>query len=347
MSMGSIAGSSRAPDAALMQFILRARLVVPGERPRFTTLTGGVSSDIWLVETGSRRFCVKRALAKLRVEADWNAPVERSIFEAAWLKGVGKIVPAAVPRILADDPDAGMLAMEFLPPDQFRSWKADLLAGHSDREVASTVGNRLGRIHSAFSKDPSAPGTFPRDDIFHAIRLEPYLAATGRAHPRQQQAIMVLIDRTASTKQTVVHGDVSPKNILIGPDGPVFLDAECAWYGDPAFDLAFCLNHLLLKCLATPAAAADHLASFDCLCDAYFAQVDWEDRAELEVRVASLLPALFLARIDGKSPVEYIVAERQKDAIRRVALPLLDHAPSRLAEVRQAWADDLAKHART
>ena len=84
----------------------------------------------------------------------------------------------------------------------------------------------------------------------------PYLLATARAHPDRAAALESLAETTARTKFTVVHGDVSPKNILIGPRGPVFIDAECAWFGDPAFDLAFCLNHLLLKCLWVPAAAA-------------------------------------------------------------------------------------------
>jgi Ser/Thr protein kinase RdoA (MazF antagonist) len=96
---------------------------------------------------------------------------------------------------------------------------------------------------------------FATDAIFHAIRLEPYLLATARAHPDRAAALEKLAKTTARTKLTLVHGDVSPKNILIGPQGPVFIDAECAWFGDPAFDLAFCLNHLLLKCLWVPSAA--------------------------------------------------------------------------------------------
>ena len=330
-----------APDDAILAFIRDSRLVAEGEVPRFRALTGGVSSDIWLVETPTRTFCVKRALAKLRVAADWRAPVERSIYEAEWLKGAARAEPSAVPTVLADDPAAGMLAMDYLPPENHRLWKAELLAGRSDPAVAAAVGQRLGRIHAAFARDPAAPATFPRDDIFHSIRLEPYLEATARAHPELADRLNALVDRTASTKRTVVHGDISPKNILIGPDGPVFLDAECAWFGDPAFDPAFCLNHLLLKCLASPQAVHDHLAGFDALAAAYLAEVDWEDRDALEARIASLLPGLFLARVDGKSPVEYITDDRHRDAVRRVAAPLIRTPPSRLAQIRRAWADDL------
>ena len=122
----------------------------------------------------------------------------------------------------------------------------------------------------------------------------------------------------------------------------VFLDAECAWWGDPAFDLAFCLNHLLLKCLWTPRAQAGFLACFDRLAGRYLAGVDWEAPDELERRAARLLPGLFLARVDGKSPVEYLTEERAKTRVRRVARALLARPVARLGAVRAAWAEELA-----
>ena len=118
----------------------------------------------------------------------------------------------------------------------------------------------------------------------------------------------------------LVHGDVSPKNILVGPQGPVFLDAECAWWGDPAFDLAFCLNHLLLKCLWTPPAArraSSH--AFDALATRYSQAWIGSRATNSKRRTAALLPGLLLARVDGKSPVEYITDDAQRDAVRRVA----------------------------
>jgi aminoglycoside phosphotransferase (APT) family kinase protein len=330
-----------APDPEILAFIDSTGLLEGTGEPRYTPLTGGVSSDIWLVDTGPRRFCVKRALAKLRVAADWRAPVERSVLEAAWLKGAARVAPDAVPMVLADDTDAGMLAMEYLPLEDFKLWKAELMAGRADSRIATAVGERLTSIHAAFARDAEAPATFPRDDIFHSIRLEPYLEATGRAHPDLAERLAYLARRTGETKRSVVHGDVSPKNILIGPKGPVFLDAECAWFGDPAFDVAFCLNHLLLKCLVRPSVVASYLASFDALRAAYFAGVDWEDARALEERIATLLPGLFLARVDGKSPVEYLTEERDRQAVRRVARALLRDPCDSLKAVRDAWAADL------
>src|SRR5208282_111260 len=112
--------------------------------------------------------------------------------------------------------------------------------------------------------------------------------------------------RTGSTRLALVHGDVSPKNILIGPQGPVILDAECAWYGDPAFDPAFCLNHLILKCVWKPQHVARYLRCAGAFWDGYLSAAAWADPARTEERVATLLPGLMLARIDGRSPVEYL-----------------------------------------
>jgi aminoglycoside phosphotransferase (APT) family kinase protein len=196
-------------------------------------------------------------------------------------------------------------------------------------------------IHAATAGDPSVASAFASDAIFHAIRLEPYLAAAARSHPDRGEALHQLLRTTAVTRRALVHGDVSPKNILIGPQGPVFLDAECAWYGDPAFDLAFVLNHLLLKCLWTPAATRGFLASFTILANTYLAEVRWEPVRMLEERAARLLPGLLLARIDGKSPVEYVTEESQRDPARTVARALLATPATTLDAVRAAWAQEI------
>ena len=178
--------------------------------------------------------------------------------------------------------------------------------------------------------------------IFHAIRLEPYLLATAVHHPDLEGQLRGLSERTAQARIALVHGDVSPKNILLGPSGPVFLDAECAWYGDPAFDAAFCLNHFLLKCVARPQWSDRFLGCYAAFSDAYLADVTWEPRAEIESRIASLLPGLFLARIDGKSPVEYITDERDKRMVRDTARPLIERPPAHLAEISTRWRRALA-----
>jgi aminoglycoside phosphotransferase (APT) family kinase protein len=326
---------------AIRSFLDRAGLTAPGEAPPMSALTGGVSSDIWRVDLARGPICVKRALPRLKVAQVWEAPVARNRYEAAWMRFANAAVPGAAPAILAEDAEAGALAMAYLDPADHKLWKAELRDGHADTAFAAAVGARLAAIHAASADRADIAAAFPTDDIFHAIRLEPYLLATGRVHADLAPALAALARRTAATKRALVHGDVSPKNILVGPHGPVFLDAECAWYGDPAFDLAFCLNHMLLKCLWTPRAAAGFLACFDALAGAYLAGVAWEAAAALEARAASLLPGLFLARVDGKSPVDYVTEETDKDKVRRTARPLIAAASSRLAALRNAWAREI------
>jgi 5-methylthioribose kinase len=328
-------------QAAVEASLVRLGLARPGQRLRFERLTGGVSSDIWRVELGRGPVCVKRALAKLRVQQDWFAPVERNAYEAAWMRRAAAVVPDAVPELLGQDPESGVLVMAYLDPARHRLWKTELRDGRADASVARAVGERLVRIHAASADDPEVAAEFATDRIFHDIRLEPYLLATATRHPDLAPALRALATTTAATRRCLVHGDVSPKNILVGPKGPVFLDAECAWFGDPAFDLAFCLNHLLLKCLWTPAARRDFLRCFDVLARTYLAGVAWEPPAEVEARTARLLPGLFLGRVDGKSPVEYLTEDQDKDKVRRVARALLARPVEKLGEVRAAWAEEL------
>lgn len=318
-------------------------LVAEDETPQYEPLTGGVSSDIWKVHLRASTICVKRALSKLKVEADWQVPVGRNASEVAWIELANRIVPSSAPRILGHDAAAGLFAMEFCDPKNHVLWKNELRDGRVDMVAAQAVGDTLGQIHAATAGDAAIAREFANDSIFYDIRLEPYLIAAGRAHPDLAQVLGGLAEVTATTKRVLVHGDVSPKNILLGPDGPVFLDAECAWYGDPAFDLAFCLNHLLLKCLWTPTAQADFLRAFGSLTDAYLARVDWELAADVERRTAHLLPGLFLARVDGKSPVEYVTDEEQKEMVRRIARVLLLAPKERLSDICGAWREELER----
>jgi aminoglycoside phosphotransferase (APT) family kinase protein len=338
---GTRIGSDAAAEAQVVGTLARLGLLHGKEAPRFTRLAGGVSSDIWRVDLVSGPVCVKRALPKLRVEQDWFAPVERNAYEAAWMRFAASVVPDAVPELLGQDEAAGVLVMAYLDPAGHRLWKADLRDGHADPDVARAIGNRLVRIHAASANDPNLAAAFATDRIFYDIRLEPYLVACARAHPDRGAALQALVETTAKTKRALVHGDVSPKNVLIGPRGPVFLDAECAWYGDPAFDVAFCLNHLLLKCLWTPATTRAFVRCFDVLATAYLAGVAWEPQRALEARAARLLPGLLLARIDGKSPVEYVTEAADKGRVRRVARGLLAAPVERLRGVRAAWAREI------
>lgn len=333
----------RGREAAEIDVIAGLRglgLLEPGERPALEALSGGVSSEIWRVRTARGDLCVKRALGRLKVAAVWEAPLERSHHEAEWMRVAGAIRPANVPELLGEDEARRLVVMRYLPPEDHRLWKLMLRDGEADAGFAAEVGRTVAAIHSATAGDAAMARRFATDAAFHALRLEPYLEATARAHAEVADPLMQLARTTAETRLALVHGDVSPKNILAGPRGPVLLDAECAWYGDPAFDLGFVLNHLLLKCLWTPHATEGFAACFRALVDAYLASVTWEPPATLEARIAALLPGLMLARVDGKSPVEYITDDAGRNRVRGFAIPLLKHPVSRPSEIADLWVTE-------
>ena len=314
-------------------------LIGENETPPLVPLDGGVSSDIWRVETRSGTICVKRALPRLRTTKEWRVPVERNANEADWIRAVSAIAPDAVPRLAGEDRDRGLFAMNYLDPAKFPVWKAQLRDGEISPDIAATVGAALGTIHAATAGNEDLAKRFATDSLFEAIRIEPYLLRTAGAHPDLANRLRQLAKATAENRRALVHGDVSPKNILIGPNGPVFLDAECAWYGDPAFDVAFCLNHLLLKCVWRPQWTADYVEAFAALATAYFGHPNWESPSQLEARAAALLPGLLLARVDGASPVEYIQTDADRNRVRRVARHGLLHPSETLAGACRAFRE--------
>jgi 5-methylthioribose kinase len=325
-------------EAMIRRIFVSLGLADADERARVTALAGGVSSGIYRVDLRSGSYCLKQALPKLKVAKDWSVPVERVFSEIDWLKTVDGIAPGAVPRVMGQDSASKSFVMEYLGPE-FRNWKTELLAGRIDISVARATGDVLGRIHAATADNPAMARRFSTDANFFAIRLEPYLVEAARVHPQLSQPLLALVERTAGTRCVLVHGDVSPKNIMVGKTGPVLLDAECAWFGDPAFDLAFCLNHFLLKAAHMPHRNGELMASYRALAHAYWPHVTWEPVGLLEARVASLLPGLTLARVDGKSPVEYL-SEPARRRVRQAAISLVQHTPSTLEQLAGRWAEE-------
>jgi len=326
-----------APRSVVLGFVRRYGLVAPGVQPVLTPLDGGVSSDLWKVEAPGRTLCVKAALAQLKTARVWHAPVSRNQVEHDYLQFAGSVCPGRVPEVLAHDPAAGLFAMAYLPPEDHPVWKAQLMGGQVEITVAAAVGDLVGCLHAASAADADMAARFATDDNFDALRIEPFFRKTAAAHPDLAERLLELASRTASTHEVVVHGDVSPKNILVGAEGPVLLDAECAWFGDPAFDVAFCVNHLLLKSLLEPALSAQLLEAAAALTTAYSAHVGWEPWAACEERIATLLPALALARVDGTSPVEYLDEGRQA-LVRSAAREMLREPVATVAGVLEQWS---------
>lgn len=325
--------------------LLRAAGLVRAESPTITPITGGVSSDVWRVVDDGRDFVVKRSVPKLRVKADWFSDPARLRYEFLYLKTVAGIVPDAVPRLLSSDADASFLAMEFLG-EGFSNWKSLLLAGEIQPAHARRAGEILGRIHAATTNNPEVKRDFDTMEFFTQLRIDAYLRATAeKQEPIVAAAIRAEADRLSQHHECLVHGDFSPKNMLVSKDRFVVLDCETACFGDPAFDLSFVLNHLFLKALYHSAQQPEVLAKLDesasSLRSAYAEAHPTASKA-VESRTARLLPMLLLARVDGKSPVEYL-APAQQDHIRAFAPGVILNPVADMGKLTALWFDNLPK----
>uniref|UniRef100_A0A1X7TJA4 Aminoglycoside phosphotransferase domain-containing protein n=1 Tax=Amphimedon queenslandica TaxID=400682 RepID=A0A1X7TJA4_AMPQE len=287
-------------------------LASPHEPLSVEPLSGGVASDIALVRIADRKICVKFALAKLKTAVDWFAPIHRNAAEYAWLRVAAEIAPENALCLYGRSDRSHGFAMEFLQGEDIYLWKAALLSEAPDRGVAARVGALLGRIHAVSAAPDFDRSPFANQDDFHALRVEPYLIHTAREHADLRCHFERLVDDLHRADRALVHGDASPKNIIVRKGAPIILDAECATMGDASFDPAFCLNHLALKAIHLPNSRARYLGHAGRLWQAYAERIVWESQSEVEERICRLLPALMLARIDGKSPVEYLnECERQ------------------------------------
>jgi aminoglycoside phosphotransferase (APT) family kinase protein len=304
-------------------------------------LAGGVSSEIWLVTDGSERFVVKRALPKLKVRDDWFADTTRNSVEHDCLAYLCRIARGSVPRILFRDAEAGLFAMEFLD-ERFANWKAELLRGVAREEDAARAAKLMATIHAASWGDSEVQARFQTWPNFFALRVESYLLITGSRHPKLKSLFEEEAERLGRTSLALAHGDFSPKNILISRERLVLLDCEAAWFGDPAFDAAFLLNHLFLKALHLPTWRENYLRlAFVCWSEYSTGLADRFD-ASLSSRIGRLLLMLMLARIDGKSPVEYIVEEQKKELVRDFVGRMLPAGAFAMEEITDNWRRSLA-----
>lgn len=302
-------------------------------------LSGGVSSDVRRITWPGGSVVAKAALARLRVDAVWEAPLGRSENEVRWLRTAHAIVPAAVPEVVVEAPGAHAFAMEDVAGAP--TWKSELAAGRCDTGFAAAVGDLLARLHSATAGDTSSARRFGTEALFRALRVDPYFGAAARARPEVAGALGRITTDLLSTRCAVVQGDMSPKNLLVSERGPVLIDAETAWWGDPAFDVAFLTTHLLLKARWHPEFTAGYAECRGAFAGEYAAGVEWEDAGAVDARAARLVPALLLARVDGKSPVEYL-DETGRAATRHFAVRALAGTPAgSTAALARAWYDDV------
>jgi aminoglycoside phosphotransferase (APT) family kinase protein len=299
-------------------------------------LAGGISSDVFLIEDSGMRLVVKQALPRLKVEDHWPADTSRNRVEYEFLRYLGGVLPETAPKVFAAGKD--YFVMEYLGPE-YENWKALLLRGDVEPRHAVQAGEILGILHRSSFGNSELKSLFDTTPNFHQLRTDPYLLTTGRRHPDLREIFEQEALRLEQTRKCLVHGDYSPKNMLVGAGRLVLLDGEVAWYGDPAFDVAFLINHLLLKSLFHAPRNTELQAAIEVFLAKYHEQRALEpaQKADLEATIAPLLLMLLLARIDGKSPVEYLTLEGKREFVRNLVRSELPSSRLSLEELISKW----------
>jgi 5-methylthioribose kinase len=322
-------------DATNVVAYLRARGLDIAAGARVTDLSdAGVSSLVFAVAgpaADDLAVVVKRARGELAVAELWTAPRERTRTEGHALELASRIAADWSPPLLDLDEDTLTLTMGHSPAG-WETWKQRLLSGDPRPEVASRLGRLLAAWHGAVRTHPEEMGRFEQSDAFEELRVAPYYRVAAERNPDVRPLVEAVCERMLAIRGALVHGDLSPKNVLVG-DGSWLIDFEVAHVGDPAFDLAFLLNHLALKSIHLPWMAQGFRVAADAFLLAYRSAAD-----EVLAEVASSrhlfeqLGCLMLARVDGKSPAEYL-DQPARDRARAVARSLLLDPAADIASV--------------
>ena len=329
--------------AALLAYLRQGGHIAPDEMPALETLAGGVSSRaVRVTRPSGEAWVLKQSLARLRVRVEWYSDPRRVHNEAMALRWLRQLAPpGAVPGLIFEDHAQHLLAMHAVPQPH-ANWKTLLLSGGLAERHVLAFGRLLGAIHRQSSERlAELRPDFPKRDFFESLRLEPYYRYTAAQLPAAAEFLNALIEDTLAQRLALVHGDYSPKNILVYDDQLILLDHEVAHLGDPAFDLGFSLTHLLSKAHHLPA----QRATFGQAAEAYWAAyaqelgaVPW--RAGLEARAARHTLACLLARAAGRSPLEYLNPDeraRQQTAV----LALLAVPPVTVATLTECFLNQL------
>lgn len=301
----------------------------------YESLSGGVSSDLWLVSDGENRLIIKRARKKLLVEDDWFADPSRNRVERKFAEYIHRILPGSVPAVLHFDDQLSYYVMEYLD-ESFQNWKLRLMNGNFESHTAEQAAGLLARLHDKSRNHPVARDVFSSRKYFKSLRIEPYFLKTSERHPHLEKIFRDEANRLLSSREVLVHGDFSPKNMMISQEKVVLLDHEVAHFGDSAFDLAFLINHLLLKKLYHYK-KIDNIPELAAIVwNRYCTKSQFEKPDEFDKCTAKLLLLLMLARVDGKSPVEYL-NESQREFVRYFIYKLVKKVNLRIEEVISEW----------
>jgi 5-methylthioribose kinase len=292
----------------VIAYLIEKQIISASDQAEVEVLTGGVSNVVLAITTKNQKMVLKQALAELMVAQKWEADQRRAIVEANAIALFHKLSPDQVPNLVFLDPERFILILDRVPVGS-TVWKSDLLDGVINPDIAEVLGRTLAQWHNFGEKDKEARLQFMEDSLFEQLRIDPFYRFVAAKNETLKPVISQLINELEGDKTTIVHGDFSPKNIMVGMDDQVYiLDFEVTHVGNPVFDLAFLLAHLLCKKFRTDEPLEEKLlgASAERFINAY--EVIRPIDSSLSLHTALIA----LARVEGKSPVNYLDSSKQR-----------------------------------
>lgn len=331
----------------LRSVLVRMGLVTSQTRVSSRELSGGVSNTVMLVQIADQPapIIVKQALPQLKVKEEWLCDVGRVWREVEVLRTCTELlaqpfqtaktqqaIVAETPKLLGEDRVSHGYAMTAAPIPH-STWKQELLAGKVSLETAQACGVLLARLHGGSWHKPELAVSLEDRQYFDLLRLDPYYRFMARSrHPELAPQLTSLVEECWSQRHCLVHGDFSPKNLLVAGPALWLIDFEVGHYGDPAFDLGFFGTHLILKTLWSSSRFQEYAPLVEQFWNAYTSTLSQlhrqgigpsaEEVAQVGIRASRHLVACCLARVDGKSPVDYL-SPKQQQQVRELMMPLL------------------------
>ncbi len=316
----------------LEQYLKDKNLISDAKGYSITYCAGGVSGTVAFVTAGEKPMIIKQALAQLKVKETWLCDPNRMNIEQLSNQIYHKYVPSSVPEVYFYDEENYVYGRE-AAPENCTMWKSDLLSGLLDFQIAKQVIEALAIVHNKCSRDVEVAKAFDAKEVFYNLRISPYIEFTVGKYPELAEYAKPITKELMESKLTLVHGDFSPKNILVLDRKIFILDFEVAHYGHPSFDIAFFANHFLLKAIKHKQFSKAYLNMLGYMLKMYFEMIDFMDVKALEVSFIKLLALMQLARIDGKSPAEYITEESDKQLVREIAFTIIKERPTQYQQV--------------
>lgn len=334
------------PDA-LLAYLRSTGRIGADEQPIIRTLSGGVSNrTVYVERPNGDAWVLKQALEKLRVQVDWFSSPERIHREALGLRWLAQLAPpGTITPLVFEDHDHHLLAMQAVPQPH-ANWKTLLLAGKLQQDHVEQFAHLLGTIHrNAYLQREQIAPIFDDNSFFISLRIEPYYGYSAEQVPEAVNFLTRLIEDTLASRLTLVHGDYSPKNILVYNQRLILLDHEVIHFGDPAFDLGFSLTHLLSKAHHLPNLRTAFAASTRLYWSVYhqtLADLDWT--SGVQARAVRHTLACLLARVAGRSPLEYLDTD-ERTRQRKIVTALMYDPPTTVDDLSTRFITELERHA--